>query len=91
MSEEIRENTEKLLKSLNYFIAHIILYFITNISIVTYAFYDLSGRWWIFLIAGFWALGLIYHSILVYGVDLLNTKNKKVKLLLAQVLKLTIG
>ncbi len=91
MSEEIKEKTEKLLKTLNYFIAHIVVYFIVNIAMITYAFSGLSERWWVFPISVIWSFALIYHSILVYGIDLLKTRNKKLKLLFSYLAKLSIG
>ena len=89
MSEDLHKNTERLLKSLNYFILHIIAYFICNIAMISYAFGDLGNRWWVFLLAITWAIALIYHSVLVYGVDLLKPKNKKLKLLMSYLTALT--
>ena len=87
----MHEKTRKLLNDLNYFLIHVIIYFVVNISLVLFAFGDLSGRWWVFLIILSWALGVLYHSIKVYGVDLLKSKNKKLNAFWSLIFKVTIG
>ncbi|WP_350099572.1 2TM domain-containing protein [Fulvivirga sp.] len=91
MSDDLQEKTRQLLNDLNYFLAHIIIYFIVNISLVLFAFGNLSSRWWVFLIVLFCSLALLYHCIKVYGVDLLKSRNKKLNLLWSFFFKLTIG
>ena len=91
MSEDFHEKTKKLLNDLNHFLIHVVIYFIVNISLVLFAFGNLSGRWWVFLIILTWAMGLLYHCIKVYGIDLLKTKNKKLNLLWSFLFKITVG
>ena len=91
MTEDLHKKTKKLIADLNYFLAHIILFFIANIAGVFYAFSDIQKYWWIFLLTAFWAIGLIYHSIRVYGVDLLKSKYRKVKLLFQWLMKLSFS
>lgn len=91
MNNELYDKTRKLLRQLNHFILHVILYFFINMGLVLMAFGDIQGRWWIFFIIMVWAIALIYHGFRVYGVDILNSKNKKVNLLWSWLLKLTTG
>lgn len=91
MSNDLYEKTKRLLNQLNHFIFHVVLYFCVNIALILAAFVDLQHRWWIFFIIGSWALGLIYHGLLVYGVDPLKSKNKKANLLWSWLFKITVG
>ncbi len=91
MNNELYDKTRKLLRQLNHFIIHVVLYFFINMALVLTAFGDIQGRWWIFFIVLMWATGLIYHGFRVYGIDLFNTKDKKSNLFWSWVLKLTTG
>ncbi len=89
MNNELYQNTKKLLRQLNQFIVHVVLYFFVNMGLVLAAFSDLQGRWWIFFIVIAWALVLILHGLRVYGVDILNTKDKRANLLWSWIMKFT--
>lgn len=73
-NEELHNKTKKLLKDLNFFLAHIIIYFITNTVLIVVAFSDLTDRWWLFLVVIGWAFGIIYHALKVYGVEFISRK-----------------
>lgn len=88
MDKESFKKTQVLLKQLNYFILHVIIYMLSNIALVIMAFSDLGERWWIFLIVGVWAFAVIYHAFRVYGVDFLSRKNRKVNAFWSYFIKL---
>jgi len=88
MSTELYERTRRLLRQLNHFIIHVVLYFFLNMALILMAFYDIHNRWWIFFIVTIWAIGLVYHGFRVYGIDWFNPKNKKARLLWMGLLKL---
>lgn len=73
-NEELHNKTKKLLKDLNYFLAHIVIYFITNTVLIVVAFSDLTDRWWLFLVVIGWAFGIIYHALKVYGFEFISRK-----------------
>lgn len=91
MEEDIHHKTKKLIDDLNYFMFHVIAYFIVNLSMMIYIFSNLSERWWIFLPGIVWALGLVYHSFRVYGFDPLNPRKKGLKLLFSYIIKFSLG
>ncbi|HNP18170.1 MAG TPA: 2TM domain-containing protein [Fulvivirga sp.] len=91
MDNEIYEKTKQLLRQLNHFLLHVIVYFFVNMFIVVTAFTDISNRWWLFFIVIVWAFALIYHCLRVYGVDILSRKNKKMNLLWSLVLRAVSG
>jgi hypothetical protein len=91
MDNDQYENTKQLLRQLNLFLLHVVIYFFINIIIVLIAFNDAANRWWLFFVVGIWAIGLIYHCLRVYGVDLLSPKNKKTNLLWTWALKAVAG
>ena len=88
MYNDLYNKTMTLLKQLNYFIAHVLIFMSMNAFLIHTAFRDVSSRWWILTFVIIWALVLIYHGMRVYGVDPLNTKNKKTNLFWGWVLKL---
>ncbi|MEL7003897.1 MAG: 2TM domain-containing protein [Bacteroidota bacterium] len=88
MDKDIYKKTRVLLKQLNYFILHVIIYFLGNVGLVIMAFSDIGEKWWIFLFLAIWAVGIIYHAFRVYGVDFLSRKNKKVNAFFNYILKL---
>ncbi|MEM6359369.1 MAG: 2TM domain-containing protein [Bacteroidota bacterium] len=88
MDNDLYNKTRTLLKQLNYFIAHVLIFMSMNAFLIHTAFRDVSSRWWILTFVIIWALVLIYHGMRVYGVDPLNTKNKKTNLFWGWVLKL---
>ena len=75
-NEELHRNTKRLLQRLNQFTLHVVLYFIFNFSLIWFIFGDLNKRWGLFFVGIVWAIGLIYHALLVYGVDVLARKSK---------------
>ena len=84
---DIHDKTRALLKQLNYFVAHIIVYFFVNLGLV-YLIFNFDGlRWLVFIIVG-WALGVIYHGFRISGIDFLSSKDKSSKLLWSWVFKL---
>ena len=87
MNNELHENTRKLLRQLNYFIVHVVLYFFVNMGLVLAAFDNIDGRWWIFFIVIGWALALIFHGLKVYGVNILNPKDKRANLIWSWLMK----
>ncbi|MTI22904.1 2TM domain-containing protein [Fulvivirga sp. RKSG066] len=89
MSNDLYDKTRQLLKELNHFIIHVVLYFFANLGLIITAFGDLQKRWWIFFIVLFWAILIIYHGLKVYGIDLLNRKDKRSRLLFGWLMKLT--
>jgi len=89
MDKDIYKKTRVLLKQLNYFILHVIVYFLGNIGLVILAFSGTVEKWGIFLFLSIWAIGIIYHAFRVYGVDFLSRKNKKVNAFFNYFLKLT--
>ncbi|QSE97519.1 2TM domain-containing protein [Fulvivirga lutea] len=89
MEEDIHSKTKKLINELNYFMVHVMSYFVINLPLMIYIFMDIGSRWWIFLVAIAWSLVLIYHSLRVYGTDPLRIKNKGLRLLFSYLLKLT--
>lgn len=91
MDNEIYNKTKKLLKQLNYFIAHVLVFMVGNGFLVHTAFVEVSTRWWILTFVIIWAIILIYHGMRVYGVDPLNPKNKNVKFFYGWLLKFTAG
>lgn len=86
--DDVYKKTQRLLKQLNYFILHVIVYFLSNIALVIMAFTDVGDRWWLFLIVFVWALVVIYHAFRVYGVDILSKKNKRMNAIWSYCLKL---
>ncbi len=69
MNPEVYEKTRQLIKALNFFMIHILIYLSANIALALYTFGDIRSRWgWLFLIVC-WALALIYHGLRVYGID----------------------
>ena len=89
MDNDVYKKTKLLLRQLNYFIAHVVAFMVCNAFLVSTAFSQPKNRW---LIVGFvvlWAVGLIYHGLRIYGIDLLNLKNKKTKLLWSWFFKLS--
>lgn len=91
MNEDLYNKTRELLSQLNYFIFHVIFYFILNIALVLAAFQDISSNWWVFFIVVFWAFGLILHGLKVYGINLFNQRDKRANILWAWLLKFTAG
>ncbi|MEQ8927481.1 MAG: 2TM domain-containing protein [Fulvivirga sp.] len=89
MEEDIHSKTKKLINDLNYFMVHVISYFVVNLPLMIYIFTDLGERWWIFLPAILWAFGLIYHSLRVYGTDPLRIKNKGLRMVFSYLMKLS--
>lgn len=89
MKEDIHKKTQDLLKKLDYFIIHVLLFMLFNAILVHVAFSHGQNRWWVLLFVGLWAVALIYHGLKVYGVDLLDHRNKKINHLWSWVLKLT--
>lgn len=87
MDEDLYNKTKMLLKQLNYFIAHVLVFMSANAFLIHTAFNDVSSRWWILTFVIIWAVVLIYHCIRVYGADPLNPKNKKTNLLWGWLLK----
>ena len=88
MDKDTYKKTQALLKQLNYFILHVIIYFLSNIALVILAFKDVGERWWVFLFVIGWAIAVIYHAFRVYGVDFLSRKNKKMHAFWSYFLKL---
>ncbi|MTI28756.1 2TM domain-containing protein [Fulvivirga kasyanovii] len=66
-----------LLRQLNYFIVHVVVYFVFNITFILMIFQDISGRWGLLFPVVLWALALIYHGLRIYGVNIFTSKNKK--------------
>lgn len=74
---ELYRKTKQLLRQLNYFIAHVVVYFIINIAIILMTFEDIQSRWGVLFFVVLWALALIYHGLRIYGVSFFTRKNKK--------------
>ena len=77
MNDELHKKTKDLLKQLNYFIIHVLVFMFFNALIVHAAFRHSQNRGWVLFFVGLWALALIYHGLKVYGIDIFNPKNKK--------------
>ena len=75
-NKELHEKTKLLLQRLNHFMIHVVIYFLVNFGIIVIVFHNLSERWGLFFIAIVWAILLIYHALIVYGVDILKRKNR---------------
>ena len=72
-NQEIYEKTKKLLRELNHFLIHVVVYFICN-AVITFAiFQNVSSRWGMFFIIFAWAFALIYHAIRIFGMDSTNS------------------
>lgn len=91
MEEDIHSKTKKLIDDLNYFMFHVIVYFIVNLSLMVFIFSNLDQRWWMFMPGIAWAFGLVYHSLRVYGYDPFNPKKKGLKLLFSYLIKFSLG
>ncbi|MDH5474924.1 MAG: 2TM domain-containing protein [Cyclobacteriaceae bacterium] len=76
-SQEVYEKTKKLLKQLNRFLIHVVLYFISNAALTFYIFQNIDERWWLFFFIFAWAIGMIYHALLIYGIDIIKKNDKK--------------
>ncbi|WP_370688808.1 2TM domain-containing protein [Fulvivirga ulvae] len=74
---ELYQKTKQLLRQLNYFIVHVVVYFIVNVSIILMIFQDIRGRWGLLFPVVLWALALIYHGLRIYGINVFSNKNKK--------------
>ena len=72
----LHEKTKKLLRDLNYFLAHVIVYFVCNAIGTFLIFKNMQERWWLFIFIIAWAFGLIYHALRVYGIDVINWKDR---------------
>ena len=75
--QELYEKTKQLLRDLNYFLAHIVIYFVCNAALTFVIFKNITERWWMFFFVFLWALGVIYHALKVYGIDLLGDRRNK--------------
>ncbi|MEM6525706.1 MAG: 2TM domain-containing protein [Bacteroidota bacterium] len=88
MDNDLYNKTKTLLKQLNYFIGHVLIFMVANAFLVHIAFSEVSKRWWILTLVMIWAISLIYHGMRVYGIDPLNPKNKKAKFFFGWLFKL---
>ncbi|TRX58468.1 2TM domain-containing protein [Fulvivirga sp. M361] len=90
INDDLYKKTKVLLKQLNYFIIHVLVFMLFNALLVS-AFFNRStnSRWWVLSFVVFWAVALIYHGMRLNGVDPFNRKNKRTKLLWSLVLKLS--
>ncbi len=88
MDNDLYDKTKQLLKQLNYFIGHVLIFMSANAFLIHVAFEEVSKRWWILTFVIIWAVILIYHGMRVYGIDPLNPRNKKTKLLFGWLVKL---
>lgn len=77
-NKELHQKTKELYQKLNQFMVHVIAYFLVNFAIIAFVFQNLSQRWGLFFIALVWAILLIYHALLVSGVDFLK-RHKRLK------------
>lgn len=75
-NEDLHQKTQKLLQRLNQFMIHVIVYFVLNFAIILIAFQNIAERWGLFFIAIVWAILLIYHAMIVYGIDILKPKKR---------------
>lgn len=76
-NQELYKKTKKLLRQLNHFLVHVVIYFISNVFIAYIIFQNISEHWWLFFFIFSWAIGIIYHALRVYGVDVLNNNDDK--------------
>jgi hypothetical protein len=75
-NEELHRKTKDLYQKLNRFMIHVIVYFLVNFAIIAYVFQNTAERWGLFFIAIVWAILLIYHALLVSGIDILKRKKR---------------
>ena len=72
---ESYRTTKRLLRDLNLFMVHVLLYFAANILLILYAFRNIGENWWMMFPVILWSVFLIYHGIYIYT----NRKNDKVR------------
>ena len=89
IEDDFQKKTQLFLKQLNYFIIHVLVFMLSNTFLMSVFFNENSNRWWFLFFVITWAVILIYHGLRIYGIDPLNRKNKKTKLLWSWVLKLS--
>jgi glucan phosphoethanolaminetransferase (alkaline phosphatase superfamily) len=77
-NEELHKKTKELYQKLNHFMIHVIIYFVVNFGIIYFVFQDISERWGLFFIAIVWAILVIYHALMVSGIDFLK-RHKRIK------------
>ncbi len=74
--QDLHKKTKELYQKLNHFMIHVIVYFLVNFAIIAFVFQNLHERWGLFFIAIVWAILLIYHALMVSGIDFLKRKKR---------------
>jgi hypothetical protein len=79
---EFLNKSRKLLRELNWYLLHIGVYLILNMSLVVYIYTNAAKRWPLLFIVVSWALLLIYHGLKINNVHLFKRDRKKVSVLM---------
>lgn len=74
-NKEIYKKTRLLLEQLNYFIGHVLAYFVINVITIFLGYKHVESLWWVIL-PGLWTLFLLYHAMHIYEPLFLREKNK---------------
>ena len=73
-SENQPDTTRESLRQLNYFIGHVIAYFMINLALLFFIFNNMESSWWILSPAILWALVLLYHAMRFCGISFKKQK-----------------
>jgi len=74
--QDLHKKTKELYQKLNHFMIHVVVYFVVNFGIIAFIFQNLSERWGLFFVAIIWAILMIYHTLMVSGIDFLKRKKR---------------
>ncbi|WP_040495135.1 2TM domain-containing protein [Fulvivirga imtechensis] len=75
-TENQHSTARESLRQLNYFIGHVVAYFMINLALLFFIFTNMESRWWVISPAILWALVLLYHAIKFCGISFRRPKKQ---------------
>lgn len=79
---EFLNKSRKLLRELNWYLFHVGVYLVLNMSLVVYIYSNAAKRWPLLFIVLSWALLLIYHGLKINNIHLFKKNRNKVSVLM---------